>query len=435
MRSQLPRPTRLSATDLPFYVFLLTAGLCLFRAADLPSVEVGAGGTSLSVGPADVALLVTAALAALQLVRRRTIPSPWLLAATATFALLVVVSAVPNGADAVAAAGKVGEFGVLTLGAAVFIDSRSRFATLAAVLVGFCVVATTWGAVEFVAEGGKRQGAFMGEHDLAALASVAVVLGLAHVFAGERRPPVVALIGIGFGALGIVVGASLASVLGLYVGTAAMILLAAARRDVRRRAVLVALVICAVVTAGTYGVRSADLGFLQAWFGPPPETPGQYAASWSQRLIYVYIGGRVFLDHPILGTGWEGELPPSDYAEYLPDARERYPDQPAHYFPPADGTLIPQQTYDQVLFELGLVGAGVFALMLGLAVFRAALAGRVPRPGQRWAEQAYVPLGWLAVMTGALAGAALFGGSPLAALFFLGVGVAAAEAAPREAVA
>ena len=115
-----------------------------------------------------------------------------------------------------------------------------------------------------------------------------------------------------------------------------MVALALVRRDLRRRAVVVTV---ADLRRGdgrdATALRSADLGFLQAWFGPPPETPGQYAASWSQRLIYVYIGGRVFLDNPVLGTGWEGELPPHDYAQYLADARERFPDQPAHYFPPA----------------------------------------------------------------------------------------------------
>jgi hypothetical protein len=435
MPSLLPRPTRLSARDLPFYVFLATTGICLFRAADLPSVELGAAGTQLSIGPADVALLITGVLAAMRLRARRTIPSPWLLAAAAAFALLIVASAIPNGADAVAAAGKLAEFALLTLGAAAFVDTRARFATLAAFLVGVCVVATAWGTVEFVIDGGKRQGSFMGEHDLAALATMALVFGLAHVFARDRLPPTVALVGIGVGSVGIVLGASLASVLGLYIGAAAMFALARVRRSLRRRAVVLTLVICAAVTAGTYGVRSADLGFLQAWFGPPPETPGQYAASWSQRLIYVYIGRRVFLSHPLLGTGWEGELPPSDYAKYLPDARERFPDQPPPYFPPEDETLIPQQTFDQVLFELGLVGAVLFLVLAGLAVRRAAVAGRRPRPGERWAEQAYIPVGWIGVIGGAIAGAALFGGSPLAALFWLTLGVVAATPSNHEAPA
>ncbi len=80
----------------------------------------------------------------------------------------------------------------------------------------------------------------------------------------------------------------------------------------------------------------------------------------------------------MLGTGWHGELPPAEYAEYLPDARARFPDQPPRYFPPADGTFIPQQTYDQVLFQLGLVGA---ALLLAIAVLGLTVAVRA---GVRW---------------------------------------------------
>ena len=154
------------------------------------------------------------------------------------------------------------------------------------------------------------------------------------------------------------------------------------------------------------------------------------------RLIYVYIGGRVFLDNPVFGTGWEGELPPHDYAQYLADARERFSDQPPHYFPPATGTLIPQQTWDQVLFELGLVGAALFVVLRRASrCGDAVVAGRKPRPGEPWGEQAYVPLGWLAVIAGAIAGAALFGGSPLAALFWLALGVARgpSEASRRSA--
>ena len=429
MPSLLPCPTRLSATDLPFAVFLATVGLCLLRAADLPSLDVSTGGTQVSIGPADLALLVTATLATRQLTSRRTVPSPWLLAATAAFALLIVASAIPNGADALSAAGKLALLSMLALGAAAFVDTRARFAALATFLVSFCVVATAWGLVEFVIDGGKRQGSFMGEHDLAALATMVLVFGLAHVFASDRRPPTVALVGIGVGAIGIVLGASLASVLGLYIGAAAMVGLAFRRRDLRRRAVVATLVICTAVTAGTYGMRSADLGFLRAWFGPPPETPGQYAASWSQRLIFVYIGGRVFLDHPVLGTGWEGELPPSDYAQYLPDARRRYSDQPGHYFPQEDETFIPQQTYDQVLYQLGLVGTALFLVLAALAVRASVIAGRGLRAGVRWAEQAFVPVAWLSAMGGAIAGAALFGGSPLAALFWLTLGIVAAAAA------
>ena len=90
MPSPLSRALRRPASDLSFSVFLVTVLLCLLRSRDLPSVDFGVAGTTVSVGPADLALLATAVLAALRLRARRTLPSPWLLAATAAFALLIV---------------------------------------------------------------------------------------------------------------------------------------------------------------------------------------------------------------------------------------------------------------------------------------------------------------------------------------------------------
>ena len=131
--------------------------------------------------------------------------------------LLIVVSAIPNGASALTAAGKLSDFAVLALGAAAFIDTRQRFASSPAFLVAFCTVAVAWGAVEFVVNGGKRQGSFMGEHDLAALSTMALVVrARASSSTATGGHPTVALVGIVVGALGIVLGASLASLLGLY---------------------------------------------------------------------------------------------------------------------------------------------------------------------------------------------------------------------------
>ncbi len=140
------------------------------------------------------------------------------------------------------------------------------------------------------------------------------------------------------------------------------------RGELRRAPLLATLAVLVAVTAGTLSLRSGELGFLNSWFGAEPDRPGQYAASWSQRLIYVYIGGRVFLDQPLLGTGWRGELPPEEYARYLPDARERFSDQPPHYFPSEDGTFVPQQTYDQMLYELGIVGFALLLVLLAVAL-------------------------------------------------------------------
>ena len=215
----------------------------------------------------------------------------------------------------------------------------------------------------------------MGEHDLGALGTLALVAGLAVVYSRPGRPDAIAMVGIAAGGLAIALGASLASLLGLYLAAGALAALALVRRSLRKGALVWTLGAVVAVTAMTVTLRSGELGFLQEWFGPEAEQPGQYAASWSQRLIFAYVGGRVFLDNPVLGTGWHGELPEDEYIRFLPDARERFPDQPDRYFGDLEGTFIPQQTYDQVLIELGLVGGALF------------VADRVPRGAARAASR------------------------------------------------
>jgi O-antigen ligase len=404
--------------DLSFLVFLVTVPLCLLRAKDLPSVGLG----PLDVTVADVALALTAVLALVRLRKRRRLPSPWLLAAAAAFGALLLVSALPNGGDALTAAGKIAELGALTLGAAVFLDSAERVRAFLAVIVIFASVAAAWAFIGFLTSDRSRQASFMGEHDMAALATLAAAVGLARLHARRGNPGLLAVLALAAGLVGTVLGASLASLIGVYLASVVVLALSARRGDLRLTSAAVTVALACVATAGTLALRQGELGFLQEWFGTPSDNPGENAASWSHRLVYTYIGGRIFLDHPLLGTGWYGLLPPKEFAQYVPDARERFPDQPSNYFPPTDRGFIPQQTYDQVLFELGLVGAALFLVLAGIAVWRAAVAAR-----RRTGERAYLPATWLAALAGALAGAALFGGSPLTAMLWLTLGVVAAE--------
>jgi O-antigen ligase len=422
MPSLLPRPLGRSAGDLSFSIFLLTVVLCLFRARDLPALDLGFAGTDLEINPADVGLLVTAVLALARLRARRRVPSPALLGAATAFAGLVFISSLTNGSEAVVSAGKLVELGALTLGAAVFLETRARLQALLVVIVGFATVAAAWGVIGFLTADRGRQASFLGEHDLAALATMALAVGLARPHSRRGSPGLLAVVGIVVGVIGVVLGASLASLLGLYFAAAVILIVSLRRGELRWTAALLTIAVAGTASAGTIALRQGDLGFLQSWFGPPAATPGEYAASWSQRLIFTYIGGRVFLDHPVLGTGWHGELPAGEYAQYLPDARRRFSDQPPHYFPSERGTFIPQQTYDQMLYELGLVGAALLLALLALAARRAAATTR--RRDHDWA---YVPSAWLASLVGVLAGAALFGGSPLTTIFWLTLGVVAAE--------
>lgn len=402
-----------------YALFLVTVALCLVRARDQPSLDLHLGGTTVSIVPADVALaaLIVAAIATLKHER----VGAWdVIVAAGAFCALILATAAANGMDAFVSAGKLVALAGLGLGALALVRTRGRLEALVDLLIVFTAVADVVALVEFGRSGGGRQASFLGEHDFAALATMPLAYGLALVFEGRRGTGRRAALAIVVGAIGVSLGAALASLVGLYLSVAVLVAIAAWRRQIALRPLVVTAAVVAVVTAGTLTLRSGELGFLQEWLGKPAETPGQYAASWSQRLIYAYVGGRVFLGRPVLGTGWWGELPPREFARYLPDARRRFADQPPRYFPPRDRPFVPQQAYDQVLYELGLAGAAAL-----LALFVTLLARCVTVARRARERLAYLPAAWLASLVGALAGGALFGGSPLTAVFWLTAGTIA----------
>ncbi len=405
----------------PAALFLATVALCLVRARDQPSLDVGVGGTTASIVPADVAAAALAVVALVALVRTG-LPRVARLAvvAAAGFCALVAATGAANGSAALVSGLKFDVLAALGLGAVALVRRERLVEATVDLLLLFTLVADAVGLVRFVAGGGGRQPSFLGEHDFAALATLPLVYGLVLVF--ERRRGGRAATAIVAGGLGCVLGAALASLLGLYLAAAFLVVRAFVRRRVDLRALAVTALTLAAITGGTLVIRAGDLGFLQSWFGSPASRPGQYASSWSQRLIYAYVGGRIFVDHPLLGTGWYPDLPPKEYTPYLPAAERRFSDQPRRYFPPRQGTFIPQQALDQVLYELGAVGG---ALLLVLLV----AAGRAGAVALAAGRLAALPLAWLAATIGAVAGEGFFGGTPLAATFWLTTGIAVAMAA------
>lgn len=400
----------------PFALLIVTLAFALVRARDQPGLNVSFGSTTASIVPGDILLAALACVAVWTIVRTG-LPAGSAAAALSAgaFGLLVLGTAAANGSTAFVAGAKLIELTVLGLGAAVFVRTRDRLEAIVDVLIIFTIAADLVGVVRFVTNGG-RQASFLGEHDFAALATLPLLYGLIRLFTGGARTRTV--VAIVAGSVGCVLGAALASLLGLYLGAAALLVVVAARRWWTWRGAGALAAVVAAVTVGTLVIRAGDLGFLQSWFGKPESRPGQYAASWSQRLVYAYVGGRVFLAHPLLGTGWYGELPPKTFIAYLPDARRRFSDQPLSYFPPATKPFIPQQTWDQVLYELGVVG-GVLMLALLVALGRASWRAASRATG----IVAPLPAAWLAASIGALAGEGFFGGTPLAASFWLVGGV------------
>jgi hypothetical protein len=84
--------------------------------------------------------------------------------------------------------------------------------------------------------------------------------------------------------------------------------------------------------------------------------------------------------------------------------------------------------YDQVLYELGLIGGALFLVLLLAAARASVRASRAP-PFTDARIEPYVAPAWTASLLGVLAGAALFGGIAIDAILWLTLGVSAALAA------
>ena len=423
------------ARDIPFVVLSAAVVLSLIRSVEQPSVDIAIGGTSVSLVPADVAFAALAAVAALKLLGSGSLPRPARTVAysAAAFSAWLLISSAASGFDAFVGAAKLLEHGLLGLGAVLIVRRRPQLWLLVALLVALTAAAAVHGILQFLGvpgvggHPGRRNPAWLGEHDFAALATLSLTFAIASLYARGHRLGRLPLVAGVAGAIGVTLGAAVAGLVGLWLAVAAIVGLALVRRAVTRRALVVTALVTALVTGGVLGLRAGDIGSVLRWLGiqKHEEAPGVYAASFSQRVIYVYIGGRMFLDSPVTGVGWYGLIPGEKYARYLPDARERFPGQPASYFPSSTGTFIPQQTYDQVLYELGAVGVVLFLLLGGLTVRTAVgVAQRWPR-GDPDELAAYLPVAWVTALAGGLAGAALFGGIPFAAVFWLTLGVAA----------
>jgi hypothetical protein len=409
-----------------FAVFALSVVLTLLRARDQPSFGLAFGSTTADIAPEDLALLALLVLSLVEVGRHGFARCARTVAGfTIVFCLVLIGTAAANGATAFVAGVKLCELTILALAAMLLVRTRSRLEAVADLLILLTIAADAIGVIRFISGGGGRQPSFLGEHDYAAIATLPLCYGLVLLYArGHDRRAWLAVV---VGSVGCVLSAALASLLGLYLAVALLVVARAIVRRLTFRDIAATVLVVGAVTAGTLTIRSGELGFLQSWFGKPPSAPGQYASSWSQRLIFAYIGGRIFIDHPLLGTGWWSNLPPQEFAKYLPDARRHYSDQPANYFPTTE--FIPQQTYDEMLYELGIVGA---ALFLGLLV---TVGGAALRAGRHGADAVVrqLPTAWFAASLGALAGEGFFGGTPLAASFWLVVGIAVGLAIDQRA--
>lgn len=290
--------------------------------------------------------------------------------------------------------------------------------------VAWSVVVTVIGVLQYVGAlgdlentpAGRRKSSLLGYHDFSALSASVLALALL-VLATGRGPRRLAMVGAASGAAGMVIGGAFDAVLGLVLA-AILIVLACRVRDARRLAVVAGIVLA--VFAGTIAIRSQAVADGLKFLGLKEGTGGasKHVQSYRQRVLLAYIGGRIFVGHPLLGVGFNGSFDEFAYRPYLADARAKF-DQPPEAFPSPSHRWGVQNAYVQSLSDFGALGLVVFLAALFVPVWSALRHGARP--------VAVAAAAVVLVTAGVWNGLGLVAGIPTDALTWIGVGAAVAS--------
>ncbi len=328
-------------------------------------------------------------------------------------------------------AGKFAEYALLAWAVLVLVRRRVDLDVVAWTLVLWSATATVVGLLQMVGvdfsaawPAGRRQPSFLGHHDFAALSGAAASLAIVAIaLPAARIDRRLAVAGGISGVAGLIVSGSTAGAAGF--GLAAIAAAIVARRSLRRVAAILAI---AVVAGGGVGLlRGGDIANFLHFLGVGKKEQTTGVETYTQRTLLVYIGWRIFLDHPAVGAGWDGSSEQWAYGPHLADAHRQFPSAPELSFPSPEHPWGVQNAYVQALSDLGIVGTAVF---LGLLATCLVVAGRRALRGPP--PQRLVPLlaaCWLLVAMGALSATGFVAGIPTDGLTWLAVGLAATAAA------
>jgi hypothetical protein len=402
-----------------------------------PTVSLGLGDSSVDVTLADAAIACVLAAAAARARREgwQPVRRAWVvLALAAAFVLAGAVSlATPSllGEDydltthAISLA-KFAWYATLLPATVLLVRSTLDAVPLLRAVTAWSVAATSWALLQFLGlvsefEGkrpGQREPSFVGIHDLAALSGAALVVGSIGIALGDGRPAGRrwSLVALATGALGVVLSGAMTAVLGLWLALAAILLGARAVQALGGRRALALVGVTLLVTAGTATMRASTIERFAEFIGIRDRVADTGVESYAHRTLLAYIGGRIWLDRPVTGVGWQASSEEWAYGPFLADARARFPSEPDQAFPSPDHPWGIQMLYLQVAADLGIAG---IALLLGLAVAGVTAGIR----GLRSSPAALVGLGWLCVVAGVWSGIGLVAGLPLGALTWIAFGL------------
>ena len=403
-----------------------------------PDLGLDVGGTHVSITLSDLAMLAVA-LAAITTARSVGLASlrrgrPVWFAAAALLVLVLVSISYPLLRDQpydwharLVSALKFCEYAVLAPAVALLVPRLKSASIPLRALVAWGVVATAWGVLQYVGlvhqflghRPAEREPSFLGYHDFAALSGALLVLGFVAAALQDddlldRRWAAAA---VAAGGLGIVTSGAMTAVIGIWLALAAVGHVAHRRRLLARRTAALLVAVALLVTLGTAAMRGSALRDFASFLGLTRNpTPGA-VESYSQRTVLGYIGLRIFLTEPVTGVGYQGSSDEFAYGPQLAAAQHRFPDQPRDAFPSPAHPWGVQNFYLQTLADLGIVGLAVLGLLFGAALF-------VGMRGGTTSSLALVGIAWLLVAAGVWNGLGIVPGIPLAALTWLGFGLA-----------
>jgi hypothetical protein len=365
----------------------------------------------------------------------------WIVAAT--FYPLLSSSAYAWRTHAVTAV----EFGLYAvLAPAVPLLARKRLDALLLLgtLLAWSCAATVVGVLQWLGVGifgawpqGDRQPSFLGHHDFAALSGMVLIAGIAGLTWDQpnTRIRLASWIGVVSGGVGLVLGGASAGIVGL-VPAALIVTAVAGRRHVLRRRMLAAsLVAVALTSLGIIALRAHDFNQFFRFLGVKQAQTSTAAdiQSYSQRTLLAYIGMRIWLDHPIVGAGWQGSTEQSAVGPTLPAAHRRFPDVAPRAFPGPGHEYGVQLLYVQALADLGLVGFVLMVAWFGTPIVSGVRAALRAPPSTAWIS--VLGVAWLVLALGLWTAFGLVAGVPLDALAWLAIGtIAAGMAACSRAV-
>ena len=394
-----------------------------------PGVRVPLGSTHLGLELSDVAVVVVGLVAFREGLRDGFAPlRPAVPLWVASVALIFWIFIRSDSLVHLVTAAKFSEYVLLAFSAPLVLRRRADWELVAAATVAWSVVATCFGLLQFLGvhmadawAAGRRQPSFLGHSDFAALSALALGIGFAAVLLARKR---IGWTAVASGGVGLILSGATAGLIGIAAGAAGFLYAVSRRRRLELRDVAVSGIVVAVVAAGVLVLRAGDFeSFLRFVHLKGRETQTANIQTYSHHALLAYIGYRIWLDHPVVGAGWQASTDPATVDPVLPAAHKKFPDVAPLAFPTRAHEWGVQNSYIQSAADLGLVG-----LVLWLAPFALALL---------LALRANAPPGAVAAFTvlaamGIWGGQGLVAGIPLDAATWLGVGLAATAAAQRS---